>query len=114
LLTKLASLLIEHGHTDVDNYESTLYRYYDNPAKQYWTLAAFILEEDPELAGLVGQPLPQNLWKNCRATWLKLAENESISITDSVQHGGDKISAEGITDAVPQDFQTQDGFDSPA
>lgn len=112
LLTKLASLLIEHGHTDVDNHESTLYRFYDNPARQYWTLASFILEEDPELAGLVGQPLPQNLWKNCRATWLKLAENESISITDSVQQGEDKISGESITDAISQELPTQAGPDS--
>lgn len=115
LMIKFATLLIEHGHVDVDDYQSTLYRYCDNTAKQYWTLASFILEEDPELAGLVGQPLPQNLWKNCRSTWLKLAETEAISITDSVQTPGDKISAESINAQQPKleaQICTQEGFDS--
>lgn len=92
LLIKFASTLIEYGHTDHDDFKSTLYRACDDAAKQYWTLAAFLLEEDPELAGLIGQPMPQNLWKNCRSTWIKLAEaqaedlgveKEAISITAS-------------------------------
>lgn len=87
LLIKFALTLIEHGHLEHTDYKSTLYRFCDDAGKQYWTLASFLLEEDPELAGLIGQPMPQNLWKNCRATWIKLAEaqveNEAISITAS-------------------------------
>jgi len=61
------------------------------------------------MAGLVGQPLPQNLWKNLRHTWLKLAAAErseaegAISITPPApgheQTPGIKISEDGITDA---------------
>lgn len=90
LLIKLAHVLLEHGHTDHTDHESTLYRFCDNATKQYWTLASFLIEEDPELAGFLGQPMPQNLWKNCRATWIKLAlatdhevQSEAISITAS-------------------------------
>jgi len=90
LLIKIAHILLEHGHTDHTDHESTLYRYCDNVGKQYWTLASFLIEEDPDLAGFLGQPMPQNLWKNCRATWLKLAlaqeegvQSEAISITAS-------------------------------
>lgn len=90
LLIRIASVLLEHGHTDHDDHQSTMYWYHDNQSKQYWTLASFLLEEDPELAGIIGQPLPQNLWKNCRATWIKLAQSqaeeapsEAISITAS-------------------------------
>lgn len=90
LLIKIASYLIEYGHVNPDDHSSPLYRFHDDKSRQYWVIAGFLLEEDPELAGLIGQPLPQNLWKNTRATWINLAlagvegQTESISITDEV------------------------------
>lgn len=39
----------------------------------YWEIARVYLTQNPELCGIVGQPLPQNLWKNTRSVWIKRA-----------------------------------------
>lgn len=58
------------------------------PEEQYWPLARIILREKPILASIIGQPLPQNLWKHTRGVWRDHAmvpakEEDSNSITES-------------------------------
>ena len=40
----------------------------------YWTIACVYLHRHPEMAGLVGQPMPQNLWKNTKQVWIARAK----------------------------------------
>jgi len=51
---------------------------FTNPG--YWQLANVFINTYPHLSGLVAQPMPQNLWKNTRTTWLNKA---LISITSA-------------------------------
>lgn len=44
------------------------------PDNGYWEVAQVYLYRHPEMAGLIGQPMPQNLWKNARSVWIDLAK----------------------------------------
>ena len=55
----------------------------------YWDIANRFINRFPHLAGLVAQPMPQNLWKHTRQTWL---DKSLISITQ--RPGADDQSAE--------------------
>jgi len=41
---------------------------------EYWYLASIYLRQHPEMAGLIGQPMPQNLWKNTKQVWISRAK----------------------------------------
>lgn len=66
----------------------------------YWTIANQYLRTHPELCGLVGQPLPQNLWKNTREVWID--RYRAISITRSVvlESGNEIISSPIISNGL--------------
>jgi hypothetical protein len=57
---------------------------------QYWEMCRNILLSRPELASLIMQPGPQNLWLNTRSTWMRrqlTARATSNSITaSSIEH----------------------------
>lgn len=65
----------------------------------YWEIANTFIDRFPHLAGLVAQPMPQNLWKHTRQTWLSKA---LISITQ--RPGADDQSAEVEINEVVHDL----------
>lgn len=75
----ISQLLLKMATYTVDDFgsDNPLDRFYGDEKKQYWAIARQMLMEDPELAHIIGQPLPQNLWRNTRHVWIKLAEQES-------------------------------------
>jgi len=42
---------------------------------EYWFIARIYLGRHPEMAGLIGQPMPQNLWKNTKQVWIDRARS---------------------------------------
>lgn len=60
----------------------------DDAKSEYWDIVNEIIYTDPQLIGILAQPLPQNAWVNTRRTWIEKARDradqpESNSITDS-------------------------------
>jgi len=42
-----------------------------DPGEQYWLLVPTVLKGQPELIGILAQPLPQNAWKHTRMFWIE-------------------------------------------
>lgn len=73
------------------------------PDVTYWDIANVYLRTHPELCGLVGQPLPQNLWKNTRAVWL----DRAISITPGPPGPPNEILSSSYVSNAVEEASTQ-------
>lgn len=79
--------LIEMGNPPTRHHWSVLDK--NEIKEEYWDIVNEIIYTEPNLIGILAQPLPQNAWLHTRQTWIKKAEEaleraspESNSITD--------------------------------
>lgn len=97
LLQRIADMVWDRWQSDQDlppSHRDVAHPLNDRVTKEtakaeYWDTVNEIVYTEPNLIGILAQPLPQNAWLNTRRSWLRKAAEraeqppESNSITDS-------------------------------